>query len=48
VTQGNESSMTIKESDFLTMLQPVCIRVINKYRTIQPTVDTLAGKFAIS
>jgi hypothetical protein len=40
--------MTIKESDFLTVLQPICIRVIHTYRTIQPTVDTPAGKFAIS
>jgi hypothetical protein len=48
VTQGKESSMTIKESDFLTVLQPVCIRVIHTYRAIQSTVDTPAGKFAIS
>jgi hypothetical protein len=47
VTQGKESLMTIKESDFFAVLQPVCIRVIHTYRTIQSTMDTPAGKFII-
>jgi hypothetical protein len=47
VTYGKESSITIKESDFPTVLKSECIRVIYTYWTIESIVDTLAGKFAI-
>jgi hypothetical protein len=47
VTQGNESSMTMKESDFPAVLQPECIIVIHTYWTVESTMDTPADKFAI-
>jgi hypothetical protein len=47
VTQGKESLMTIKESDFPAVLQPECIKVIHTYWTIESTMDTPANKFSI-
>jgi hypothetical protein len=45
MTQGNESSMRIKEADFPAVLKPECIRVIHTHWTNESTVDTPAGKF---
>jgi hypothetical protein len=47
VTQGKESSITIKETDFPAVLKPEWIRFIHTHWTIESTMDTLADKFAI-
>jgi hypothetical protein len=47
VIQWKEYLTTIKERDFLVVLQPKYICVIQTYWTIQLTVDTQTGKFAI-
>jgi hypothetical protein len=39
--------MTIKEIDFLAMLQPKCINIIHTNWTIQSTVDIPTDKFDI-
>jgi hypothetical protein len=47
VTQGKESSMTIQETDFPTMLKPECIRFIHTQWTIELTMETPADEFVI-
>jgi hypothetical protein len=47
MTQGKESSITIKESNFPTVLKPECIRVIHTHWTIESIIDTPANEFAI-
>jgi hypothetical protein len=47
VTQGKESLMTIKETNFSVVLKTEYIRVIHTHWTIESTMDTPAKKFAI-
>jgi hypothetical protein len=47
VIHWKESSMTIKERDFLTVLQPKCISIIHTYWIIQSIMNTPNGKFVI-
>jgi hypothetical protein len=47
VIRWKESLMTLKERDFLAVLKPKCISVIYTYWTIQSSVDTPIGKFAL-
>jgi hypothetical protein len=47
VTQGKESSMTIKETNFPAMLKPKCIRFGHTHWTIGSTMDTPASEFGI-
>jgi hypothetical protein len=47
VTQGNESLMIIKETDFPVVLKPKCIRFIHTHWTIELTLDTPIDKCAI-
>jgi hypothetical protein len=47
VTQGKESSMTIKETDFLAVLKLECIRFVHTLWTIELTMEPPADKFSI-
>jgi hypothetical protein len=45
VTKGKESSMTIKETDFPTVMKPKCVRFIHAHWALESTMDTLAREF---
>jgi hypothetical protein len=47
MTQGKKSSLKIKETDFPVLLKPEFIKVIHTQWTIESTMDTPAGEFAI-